>query len=110
MSVGEITVEHSWMQIDRLTATMRVAAQSENWSHVLELSNVRHLQLLQHFEKFPVGPDNAVFYRDQLMTMLDGEKELQLLTINARREVIRASTKSNQNHRAVGAYLDSARH
>jgi hypothetical protein len=98
-------VEISWGQIEQFTQAMREASVREEWETVLELANTRHHEVLAHFEKFPVGPDNAAFYQTRLMTMLNGEKDLQLIATNARREVMRESLVSNRNHRAVGAYL-----
>jgi len=105
MSAAGITVEHSWSTIDAMTRSMRAAAKDEDWTQVLELSGSRHLYLMTHFKQFPVGPENAEFYQSRLMHVLEGEKELQLLATNARREIMRQGLISTQNHRAVGAYL-----
>ena len=105
MSSTAITVEQSWSAIDQLTHAMRTAANAEEWSNVLELSGSRHQRLMQHFEQFPVGPGNAEFYQQHLTSMLNGEKELQRLATDARREVMREGLITNKNHRAIGAYL-----
>lgn len=105
MNLAELTVEQSWANIDRTTQSMRSAAQSADWSQVLEMSSSRHEQLKAHFLQFPVGPDNAEFYQAHLTDMLKGERELQRLATDARREVMRESMIANHNHRAVGAYL-----
>jgi len=98
-------IEQSWLAIEITSRTMREAAKTEDWSQVLELASARHLNVLSHFQCFPVGPANADFYRHQLMVMLDGEKELQALTLLARKRVMQESSIVNHNHRAVGAYL-----
>lgn len=98
-------VETSWHVIEDFTLQMREASARTEWSTVLELANSRHREVLNHFEKFPVGPDNAAFYQTRLTTMLNGEKELQRIATDARREVMREGLISNRNHRAVGAYL-----
>lgn len=101
------TVQQSWAGIDHATQSMRAAAQTADWSRVLEMSSARHDQLKAHFLRFPVGPDNADFYQTHLTEMLKGERELQRLATDARREIMRESVIANHNHRAVGAYLQN---
>lgn len=98
-------VENSWHTIEDFTQQMRDACARTEWSTVLELASSRHREVLMHFEKYPVGPANAAFYQTHLTTMLNGEKELQRIATDARREVMREGLISNRNHRAVGAYL-----
>lgn len=105
MSATKITVEQSWADIDRMTSSMRAAANSKTWDEVLGLSGTRHLRLMAHFKEFPVGPDNAEFYQARLTDMLSGEKELQQMAMQARKEVMREGLVENKNLRAVGAYL-----
>lgn len=105
MTAAKITVEQSWADIDRMTSSMHAAANLKAWEEVLGLSGTRHLQLMAHFKEFPVGPDNAEFYQARLMEMLSGEKELQQMAMQARREVMREGLVENKNLRAVGAYL-----
>lgn len=105
MTATKITVEQSWADIDLMTSSMRAAANKKAWDEVLDLSGTRHLQLMSHFKEFPVGPDNAEFYQARLTQMLSGEKELQQMATQARKEVMRQGLISTQNHRAVGAYL-----
>jgi hypothetical protein len=101
-------VEVSWSAIQAMTAGMRSAAAGEEWAKVMELATQRHQNLLDHFARFPIGPDNADFYRHRITEMLSSEQELQNLAIDARRQVMRAAVTTNQNHRAVGAYLSTA--
>lgn len=101
-------VEASWSAIQVSTAAMRSAAAGEEWERVMELAARRHQDLLDHFARFPVGPDNAEFYRDRISEMLRSEQELQNLALDARKQVMRAAITSNQSHRAVGAYLNTA--
>lgn len=98
-------VEGSWAIIEGLTASMCEAANNEHWSTVVELAGERHALLQQHFRQFPVGPDNAMFYQRHLSAMLAGERELQTLATNARRQVMRESVQTNHNRKAMGAYL-----
>ena len=101
-------VESSWSAIQAATAAMQGAAAEENWEQVMELAARRHQDLVAHFTRFPVGPDNAEYYRERINDMLRNEQELQNLAQDARKQVMRAAVTSNQNHRAVGAYLKTA--
>jgi len=105
MANTDIPVTQSWALIERLTETMQQAALEHDWPHVLELATQRHQYLMAHFDKFPVGPDNAEFYHQHLHAMLTGEQQLQAITTEARKAVMRDSLVSSRNHRAVGAYL-----
>jgi hypothetical protein len=107
MSTHSVNVEESWFAIEALSRSMRDAASSEEWLQVVELAASRHRNLLHHFQRFPVGPENAGFYQDHLTRMLDGERELQALALDARRRVMREGAVANHNRRAVGAYLAS---
>jgi hypothetical protein len=98
-------VEQSWSMIESLSDSMRAAAAEQAWERVVELAVTRHRILLAHFQRFPIGPDNATFYNDRLTQMLQGERELQTLAVEARRRVMRDGANSSRNHRAVGAYL-----
>lgn len=98
-------VEQSWSAIEHVTHSMREAANSANWSEVVELAANRHHSLLRHFALFPVGPGNASFYQRRLNDMLAGERDLQALVLNARRQVMRDSVQANHNRKAMGAYL-----
>lgn len=99
------SVHESWRAIELLTDAMRQAATEEAWPRVVEFAADRHRSLLEHFERYPVGPDNAAFYQTVLTTMLHGEQELQAIAVDARRQIMRQSVTARQNHRAVGAYL-----
>jgi hypothetical protein len=101
-------VDSSWRAIDALSAAMRRAAEAGEWIKVMEMAAVRHQNLVDHFAAFPVGPENADYYRDKIGGMLASEQELQALTLDARKQVMSAALVSNQNHRAVGAYLNTA--
>jgi len=100
-------VEDSWAIVERFTQAMRAAADTQDWLHVLNLAGDRHQQLLQHFQHFPVGPENARFYQVRLHSMLKGEQDLQRIATDARREVMREGLLTNHNYKAVGAYLAS---
>ncbi len=98
-------VEDSWAIVERFTQAMRAAADDQDWLHVLNLAGDRHQQLLQHFQYFPVGPENAGFYQVRLHSMLKGEQDLQRIATDARREVMREGLITSQNYRAARAYL-----
>lgn len=101
-------VESSWIAIQTKSAAMQDAATAGEWVKVMEMAAERHQNLVDHFALYPVGPSNADFYRDKIGKMLESEQELQTLTLNARKQVMSAAVVSNQNHRAVGAYLNTA--
>ncbi len=105
MTNTDTPVAQSWSLIQHFTETMQQAALEQEWPHVLELATQRHEYLLSHFDQFPVGPDNAEFYHQHLHAMLRGEQQLQAITTEARKAVMRAGLISSRNHRAVGAYL-----
>jgi hypothetical protein len=105
MKTPSTEVEESWFAIEAMSCSMRAAASSEDWQQVVELAATRHHNLLDHFQSFPVGPKNAGFYQQQLAQMLAGERELQALALDARKQVMRNSVVANHNRRAVGAYL-----
>jgi len=103
-----LDVESSWNAIQITTDAMQGAAANEDWEQVMELAARRHQDLMEHFKRFPVGPDNAEYYRERINDMLRNEQELQNLAQDARKQVMRAAIANNQNHRAVGAYLKTA--
>lgn len=105
MTTTDTLVTQSWSVIQQFTETMQHAAQEAEWPRVLELATQRHERLMSHFEKFPVGPDNAEFYHQHLHAMLNGEQQLQAITTEARKAVMRDGLISTRNQRAVGAYL-----
>jgi hypothetical protein len=98
-------VEDSWSVVEYLGREMRGAAAASDWQHVLNLAGDRHRHLLHHFDKYPVGPENAIFYRTRLHDMLLGEQDMQRLATDARREVLREGLMNNKNYRAAQAYL-----
>lgn len=105
--MSDNSVENSWGAIESINTSMRDAAAQENWPEVLELAISRHHNLLGHFQRFPVGPENANFYSKRLPEMLAGEHELQALAVDARKRVMRDGASANYNRRAMGAYLAS---
>ena len=101
-------IEMSWSTVERMTASLHAAADEKNWGAVLEQAAARHLCLEQHFAKYPVGPENADFYRTSIGKLLDGEKKLDALVRNARKSLMVEGAAMSRNHRAVGAYLKSS--
>jgi thymidylate synthase ThyX len=99
------TIENSWDEIERITQAMKDAAAQKDWPHVVEGAAARHHTLLNHFDSYPVGPQNALFYRERLTQMLAGEQSLHALAVDARREIMRESATTNYSHRALSAYL-----
>lgn len=101
------TAETSWTALEHLTSTMCAAANDQDWVQVLELSVERHKTLLDHFQRFPVGPDNAEFYHRHLSAMVSGEQRLHALAQQARKHVMREGLDSQRNQRALGAYRNN---
>src|SRR5882672_561866 len=81
-------VEASWIAIQAMSTAMRGAADAGEWIKVMEMAATRHQNLIDHFAAFPVGPENADFYRDKISTMLSSEQDLQNLTLDARKQVM----------------------
>lgn len=98
-------IESSWLEIERISQVMKEAATQKDWQHVVECAAARHHAVLQHFDNFPVGPQNATFYRERLTLLLSGEQSLHALAVDARREIMRESATTNYTHRALNAYL-----
>lgn len=98
-------IESSWFEIERISQAMQEAAAHKNWPHVVECAAARHHIVLRHFDNFPVGPQNALFYRERLTQLLSGEQALHALAVDARREIMRESATVNYSHRALNAYL-----
>ncbi|MDB6061228.1 MAG: hypothetical protein JWM78_1331 [Verrucomicrobiaceae bacterium] len=103
------SIQDSWTVIETMTASMKNSADGQNWFDVVERAAARHSLVMAHFDQFPVGPENAEFYRERLGTMLIGEQDLQNLVRNARKSLMSEGAMMTHGHRAVGAYLDSAR-
>ncbi|HEY3698087.1 MAG TPA: hypothetical protein VGK97_02070 [Spongiibacteraceae bacterium] len=101
-------IESSWTQVEKLTKIIQAAANSEDWSTVLNLSSSRHHMLQTHFEAHPVGPDSADFYRLHLGHMLRGENDLQQLVRAARKALMKEGISMQTSKRAVGAYLNAS--
>jgi hypothetical protein len=101
----DLTMQESWSAVEQMTASLFSAADTCDWQHVLTLAKERHQQVLDHFNCFPVGPDTASFYQERLTQLLNNERDLQQLATAARREVMREGLITNQNNRAVSAYL-----
>lgn len=105
MSALNNDVETSWFALEQINDEMRSAASQLDWPQVVELAVGRHKRLLNHFERFPVGPENAAFYQHHLTRMLAGEKELQALALDARKRVMRDGAGLSHSKKAMGAYL-----
>lgn len=99
------TIENSWLEIERINASIHAAAAEHSWERVVEGAAARHQSLLRHFETFPVGPTNANFYQKNLTKMLSGEEALHALAVDARRQIMRESASATHSHRAMNAYL-----
>lgn len=101
-------IELSWLAIEQLTKTLHATATQKSWREVLDQAATRHKSLLQHFEKYPIGPENAVFYRASLSKLLDGENKLSELVRDARKSLMAEGATATHQHRAMGAYLHSS--
>ncbi|HET8711417.1 MAG TPA: hypothetical protein VFM32_08580 [Spongiibacteraceae bacterium] len=98
----------SWHAIEEMTQSLRTAASERNWSAVLDQAAARHTRLQQHFAAYPIGPDNADFYRNSINRLLDGEKTLDALVRDARKSLMAEGANMSHSHRALGAYLNSS--
>lgn len=102
------SIQSSWNVVEALTAAMKSSAKAHDWLDVIEQAASRHHLVVAHFEQFPVGPENAEFYRQRLSTMLEGEQNLQSLVRDARKSLMSEGALISHGHRAVGAYLESS--
>lgn len=102
------SIQSSWNVVETLTVTMKIAAETQQWFDVVEQATTRHNLLLQHFEHYPIGPQNADFYRERLHVMLQGEQDLQTLVRNARKALMSEGQAMQLNKRMVGAYLNAS--
>lgn len=103
-----LDVESSWRDVQTMTTALLAAAENKDWGQVIELAALRHQNLLEHFRLFPVGPATSDYYRQRIGDILQGEELLQAQILEARKKVMQMAWSSNRNHRAVGAYLDTA--
>jgi uncharacterized protein (DUF1778 family) len=109
--VTELNPNHnlseSWLDIIKLSQTIEQLAQSEEWEAVVSSAQQRHQIVMSHFERFPVSPENAVFYMDNLNNFMQNEERLNQLVNKARQETIQAVNQFNKNRQAVHAYHSS---
>lgn len=101
-------IESNWQVVESVNTAMHNAARNGDWLEVLELASRRHTLLQEHFTAFPVGPDNADFYRRHMDRLLRGEQELQATVRNARKSLMSEGLQTQHKNRAVGAYLNTA--
>ena len=102
------SIKDSWDKIGALTKAIYSAAKKNDWNNVLSLTSQRQQELETHFNAHPIGPENAVFYREQLNALLRGEDELQALVRSSRKALMSEGLAIHTGNRAVGAYLNTA--
>ena len=102
------TIAMSWSAVESVNASMHRAADESHWLDVLDLATKRHTMLQAHFDRFPIGPDNAEFYRRHMDLMLQGETKLRDAVRNARKALMSEGIDTQRKQRALGAYLNVA--
>lgn len=107
-STSSDPIDISWGAIEAVTVEMKESAETLDWLTVVEQAARRHNLVLAHFEQFPVGPQNADFYRDRLSAMLTGEQALQELVREARKTLMSEGAAMQLNKRMVSAYRNAS--
>lgn len=94
----------SWAAILELSESIEQLASEEVWEAVVKVAQQRHSAVIEHFNRFPVGPENAAFYMNNLNSFMQNEERLQILVNRARQETIQLISEFNKNRQAVNAY------
>jgi glyoxylate carboligase len=109
--VTELNPDHnlckSWLDIIELSQTIEQLANAEEWEAVVASAQQRHQTVMSHFDRFPVSPENADFYMENLNSFMQNEERLNNLVNKARQETIQAVNQFNKNRQAVHAYHSS---
>lgn len=108
MQMPDTEIEISWKTLESINESIHVAARASDWLDVLEIATKRHAILQDHFRNYPVGPDNAEFYRQRMDRLLHSEAELQKAVRNARKLLMSEGLETQHKQRALGAYLNTA--
>ena len=97
-------IEKSWGQILDVTRQIESLAGKEEWATVSKLATDRHLRINKHFAEFPVGPETASFYSQELNNFIVKEEALKNVVKQARKETLREGTIINNRKKLVNSY------
>ena len=100
----DYNLSESWIQILSMSRDIEVLATAEEWEAVVKSAQQRHQTVIEHFNRFPVGPENADFYMENLSNFMQSEERLQNVVNKARQETIHAIGQFNKNRQAANAY------
>ena len=100
----EYNLSESWSAITAISQNIETLASQESWESVVESAKQRHQAVVAHFSRFPVSPENAVFYMENLNSFMQNEERLQSIVNKARQETMQAITQFNKNRQAATAY------
>jgi hypothetical protein len=94
----------SWSQILQCSKTLEQVADECAWENVASLAQQRHQLVVEHFSRFPVGPDTADFYMHHLNAFMNHEARLNTLIANAREQTVKDINQFTHQRKAVNAY------
>jgi hypothetical protein len=100
----DYNLNESWATIIAISQEIELLASQESWESVVDSAKQRHQAVVTHFNRFPVGPDNAVFYMEHLNSFMQNEERLQIIVNKARMETMQAISEFNKNRQAAQAY------
>lgn len=78
-------IEKSWATIKGIEASIVCKSQDLNWKIVKQYFSLRQRHISIHFKNFPVGPNNAFFYKKHLSEYFKSEEYFQELHNQATR-------------------------
>ncbi|MGK0500305.1 MAG: hypothetical protein ACJAYG_001954 [Oceanicoccus sp.] len=80
LSVQDEAIAGSWESITILNQRCFELAENRNWPQLGATLKQRRQDMDQHFQRFPIGPDNAGFYQGKLSIFFKQEQQLLQLT------------------------------
>jgi hypothetical protein len=108
MTATELHPEHnlseSWSNVMAISRRIQTLANDQAWEDMIAATRQRHQVVVSHFQRFPVNPENAVFYMENLNEFMQYEERLQILVKQAKQETIQAVSQLNKSRQAVNAY------
>lgn len=100
----DYNLSESWSNVIAITQEIESMASDQLWESMIDVVKKRHQLVLDHFQRFPVSPETAEFYTENLSTFMQHEENLQFLVKQARSETMQIVNQFNHNRQAVSAY------
>lgn len=101
-------IASNWKNLLQISSQLRDLASQEDWQGVAELAISRHRDVTEHFQRYPVGPETAIFYSIHLSEFMKGEEEIQVTALAARRRIMKEGADISRGKKAINSYLNSA--